>query len=655
MKITKVRVNRYKSYEIPQEFTVDPAVTVLVGKNEAGKTAILEAVAKTKYFTDDKNFKFDPVHDYPRKEKKKYDKSGVVEEAIQITYAIDPALRQTIEADVGKGVLSSDHITLATKYDNSQAIYELNAKTKTFLEHKAKVAGIVGDHLSRLLAVKNVQELDALKATVAQEHSAAEAKQKTENEGAPDPLPVPPLIALADKLRPYFLSKLDWENRIEAYIWENYLRPALPKFLYYSEYYALPSRINIEDLQAENLEDEHLKTSKALFELADLNVKEVTSSGDFERFVSELEATGNEVTQQLQKYWTTNPDLRIRFQIDKQHVSGSQYKHILDIRVENLRHMVTLPLRNRSKGFNWFFSFIVWFSKIQEDTKSNYVILLDEPGLNLHASAQEDLLRFIDDLSKRYQVMYTTHSPFMVESEKLSRVRTIYEGKDETQITDAIQQRDADTLFPLQAALGYDIAQNLFISKYNLLVEGPADLVFLTMMSAILEAQKRKHLRDDVTIVPVGGLDKVTTFISLLRATKLSIVCLLDAFTDPSGKQKVQDLIRDKIIREKNVRFFDEFASVSGGKADLEDMFDKPEYLRFFNGAFPEFGGIGIGDLSDPAAPLIPQINAIIKRPRYNHYRPAAYASAQGLDAKDFSAGTLDRFEKMFEEVNSRF
>lgn len=654
MKITKVQIHKYKSYETPQQFAVDPSVTVLVGKNEAGKTAILEAIAKTNYFTDDKNFKFDPVHDYPRKEKKKYDKAGVVEEVIRITYAISPGLRKRIDDEVGKGVFTDTEITIATNYDNKRTIIGLTANDKKLLEDRGKAAGLKANDLARLASATNVAAIDALKATVTQEHATAVAQQKTAAEpNASTSVPPPALLAICDEVRPYFASNLDWKNKIEAYIWQTYLAPALPKFLYYSEYYMLPSRINIEELQSSGLEEEHLKTSKALFELADLNIAEITSSGDFERFVSELEATGNEVTQQLQKYWTTNPDLRIRFQIDKRQVSGSQ-RHTLDIRVENLKHMVTLPLRNRSKGFNWFFSFIVWFSKIQEDTKSNFVILLDEPGLNLHASAQEDLLRFVDDLAKKYQVIYTTHSPFMVESEHLNRVRTIYEAASETQISDAIQQRDSDTLFPLQAALGYDIAQNLFISKYNLLVEGPADLIFLTMMSSLLESANRSHLRDDVTIVPVGGLDKVATFISLLRASKLNIVCLLDTFTDASGKQRVEDLIREKIIKEKNVRFFDEFATV-GTKADLEDMFEKIEYLSFFNGAFPEHKDIAESDLTDAATPIIAQINTVLKRTRYNHYRPAAHAAGLALGSDKFAAATLDRFEKMFKEINSRF
>ena len=73
--LTSVKLDKYKSYETPQSFDVDEKVTVLVGKNESGKTAVLEAIAKTHYFEDDPKFKFDATHDYPRREKKRYDKS----------------------------------------------------------------------------------------------------------------------------------------------------------------------------------------------------------------------------------------------------------------------------------------------------------------------------------------------------------------------------------------------------------------------------------------------------------------------------------------------------------------------------------------------------------------------------------------------------
>ena len=75
-------------------------------------------------------------------------------------------------------------------------------------------------------------------------------------------------------------------------------------------------------------------------------------------------------------------------------------------------------------------------------------------------------------------------------------------------------------------------------------------------MSGILESENRVGLKSGVTIVPVGGLDKVATFIALLKASKLNIACMLDSFTDQAGKQRVNDLIRHKIIKEKNIRFF---------------------------------------------------------------------------------------------------
>jgi len=276
--------------------------------------------------------------------------------------------------------------------------------------------------------------------------------------------------------------------------------------------------------------------------------------------------------------------------------------------------------------------------------------------LNLHASAQADLLRFINDLSKKYQIILTTHSPFMVESDQLTRVRTCLDTDEGTVISDTIQEKDPNTLFPLQAALGYDIAQNLFVSKNNLLVEGPADLIYLTVLSNLLEADGREGLKDTITIVPVGGLDKVTTFISLLRGSKLNVVCLLDTFTDEKGKQKVNDLIRHKIIKEKNIRFFDEFTNNGKNVADIEDLFEKQEILTIFNAAFEkEYKALEVKDLDPGIHTIVKQINKAIAKERFNHYRPANKLNQMGVEKSFFTSKTLDNFERMFSEINKLF
>jgi predicted ATP-dependent endonuclease of OLD family len=115
---------------------------------------------------------------------------------------------------------------------------------------------------------------------------------------------------------------------------------------------------------------------------------------------------------------------------------------------------------------------------------------LDEPGLSLHARAQMDLLDAIDNhLTNGRQVIYTTHSPFMIRISDLHRVRIVEDQgpeKGSIVLNEAGVTSDPDTLFPLQAALGYDIAQNLFIGNRNILMEGTSDLIYLSVLSSHL-------------------------------------------------------------------------------------------------------------------------------------------------------------------------
>ena len=91
---------------------------------------------------------------------------------------------------------------------------------------------------------------------------------------------------------------------------------------------------------------------------------------------------------------------------------------IMEARVHNNLHRVSVPFSERSAGFIWFFSFLVRFSQVKEQ-HGNVVILLDEPGLTLHAKAQGDLLRYITEKLQPIIRLYTQqHSPFMVPPDK---------------------------------------------------------------------------------------------------------------------------------------------------------------------------------------------------------------------------------------------
>ncbi|MPL94468.1 hypothetical protein SDC9_40622 [bioreactor metagenome] len=639
IKLKKVVINKYKSIQKEQSVDIDSAITTIVGMNESGKTSFLTALAKTNYFVSDKDFEFNIIEDYPRKELIDFQSSDEDCEIVKCDYEVSDELLKLIEDELGKGVFTIKNFSYSHYYKKKAATFSgLTANKKKFLEFKISNYTLTGETKEAILKCNSLTEIAAITAL----------------EGDVD---LPTFKSEIKKIIDGGYQEPSWTNLLESYIAKKWIKSKMPKFWYFDDYYPLRGKININKLQNEPPATEKDKTSKALFELARIKPEDILNSSekDYEKFIALLEASSNKITDEIFKYWSTNKNLDIEFKIQNTTNPQGQQEKTLDIRVKNQRHKITLPLDRRSKGFNWFFSFIIWFSKIQADKSSDYILLLDEPGLNLHASAQADLLRFIEDLSKKYQIVYTTHSPFMVESNHLDRVRTCLETEDGTIISDSIQEKDPNTLFPLQAALGYDIAQNLFVSKNNLLVEGPADLIYLTVLSSILESEKRTFLKDNITIVPVGGLDKVSTFISLLRGSKLNVACLLDTFTDQKGKQKVDDLIMYKIIKEKNIRFFNEFANNGKTTADIEDLFTKEEYLKLFNAAFDKEFSVKLTDLDATVDTVIKQINKAINKDRFNHYRPANKLNQIGADKSYFSAKTLDNFEKIFIEINKLF
>lgn len=633
VKLKQVTVNKYKSFLTEQTVTIEDGVTRLVGKNESGKTAFLEALAKFNYFdSEDARFKFDKTHDYPRYDLKQYEQRNPENnhEVVTCIFELDSDLIEKIKTDVGSQAFLQKTVTISRDYNGTLIFSDLEVDQLAFNKHFISKYTI---SMEKKPSLEGCSTIDALYNILLED---AELK------------------SIADVLESNYLNKdySKWNNALSAYIAKNYIEPNIPKFWYFDEYYMLPPQISLnkflnKSIDITNFTQEQYDISSALFSLSGVDVTRLMTDSNHEVFIAELEATSISITDQFLEYWSTNKNLEIQF--DVQPFTNDK---LLNIRIKNTKHRVTLPLKNRSKGFIWFFSFLVWFSRIEN--KDNIIILLDEPGLNLHAEAQNDLLRYIDkELVSKYQIIYTTHSPFMIDPAKLHEVRTVYDSNDTkigSIISDALQEKDKATLFPLQAALGYDIAQNLYISSKNLLVEGVADLIFLTLISERLRTQGKISLNDDITIVPVGGLDKVATFISLLSGNKLKIACLLDTFTDQKGKRRISNLIQEKIIKENNVIFFDEFTP-DINPAEIEDMFSVDEYLILFNGEFTEYNNI-TSDAIDSKKTITKQINKIIGKDRFNHYRPANYLSRTPALVDSLSNGTLDRFANAFEKIN---
>lgn len=630
MLLKKVTIHKYKSFLTEQSYTVEERITRIVGKNESGKTALLEALAKSNYFEDNADFQFNKDLDYPRSEliKAKNENPAV----LTCEYELSDADVKSAEDDLGEGIISKQTFSRTCYYDNTHTASGVSVNFDVF-KNWLITSFDVGDQGKELLrAAASFSDLENV---------------VSENETTPG------MTEIQGELSKIKKGAGKWKNPLEGYIYLTYILPAIPKLWYFSDYFSLPCRINLNEFAAGtptgSLSSEEFKIAKALFELSGLQVSDIQSEANFEAFKAQLEATSNSITDDMFEYWTTNQNLEIRFDVEH----STNNVRYLNIRIYNSKHRVTLPLKNRSKGFLWFFSFLVWFSKIQGDKNSKYILLLDEPGLSLHASAQNDLLRFIDEkLAPEYQVIYTTHSPFMIDSLKLNEVRTVYDTQNPkigSVVSDAVEEKDSDTLFPLQAALGYTIAQNLYVSPQNLLVEGISDLVYLNHFSTILKDMGKEGLSDDVTIVPVGGADKIATFISLMRGNELSTVCLLDTFTDQGAEVRLKRMVEQKIIADKKILYY--HSIIEQTFADIEDLFSKEEYLTLYNGAFG--ASVQISDL-DMDRPIMSQLKRLNGNKSFNHYSPANYM-AKNIGTLSFSEETIGRFEKLFSMVNSKF
>ncbi len=648
--LTKAHVFKYKSIEDSSSVEIGKDVTVLVGKNESGKTAFLEALHKALPL---ETAKFNFVFDYPRKDYVRYKSqhdAGSFAKVVELTFCIEKDLAAKINNEVfhGTQVIQPSHAFRRTTTYGSGSSIDLD------LDLPKAIAALK-------IPLENIEHTDAI---FGHEKSLEDVLAKIEAKQ----LPVDSTLAgFAKEWRGRAAKSANGLDLIAWHVWSIYLSNPLPCFLYFDDYRLLEGKINLDALNQRKVNSQLTdadKTALGLFELAGIDLNELMSEEGYENSKAKLEAIGLTITQQVFEYWTQNKELAVEFDIKTDQMDAPPFNkgRNLYIRVKNLRHGVTVPFDQRSKGFIWFFSFMVWFSAVESrvGTSKELILLLDEPGLSLHALAQSDFLAYIDKLSESRQIIYTTHSPFMVESGRLERVRVVEDRPTEgTTVTGELQGSSEESLFPLQAALGYSIAQNLFIAKKNVLVEGPADLLLLQHMSALLEQGGKNGLAEGV-FVPVGGLDKLATFIALLGASKLKMVVLHDRAAAPH--QNLEKLIHQKMIEHKRVLNFSMFRTPNNQETDIEDLFPEALYVEAFNAAYAkELAGttLAVADLGQHPR-IIERISqwlkgkdiTLLKDGGFNHYR-VAQALLPRLTAAALSPADIGRFEMLFARVNS--
>ena len=291
------------------------------------------------------------------------------------------------------------------------------------------------------------------------------------------------------------------------------------------------------------------------------------------------------------------------------------------------------------------------------------MLLLDEPGTSLHGLAQRDFLKVLDGKLSEHQVLYTTHQPFLVDPDRLDRARPVVEEEDEgTKVRNHAYKVDKDTLFPLQAALGYEIGQTLFVAPNVLLVEGTSDLIYLQLLSRARERKGAAGLDRRWAVTPVGGIDKMDTFVRLFKGQQLNICALVD--TVGNKQAKIDKLVKEEILQADEIVKLAEF--LDADDADIEDLFTVAFYLKLVQGVATEdpargiYAAINEGNLApqEDVPRITKRIDAALngfQHDALDHLPPALYFERHQeelLEALDEE--TLDRAARLFERVNAQ-
>lgn len=424
----------------------------------------------------------------------------------------------------------------------------------------------------------------------------------------------------------------------------------LPVFVMVDEYPELNGHHHMAEYtqrkQQGNLTNADINFEK-LCKVAGIDPAELTANRNNSEVRNQLvNRAGAVVTTEIRRLWQDKP-LKIRFNVDSDYFDT----YVSD---SNNSYDVEVNLDERSRGFKWFFSFyITFFADTKGGSAENAIILLDEPGLYLHAKSQTDLLNHLTNDFKN-QIIYTTHSPFLVPIKNISDVKTVSIAEDKGTTVTNDPSGDSTTLFPLQAALGYDIAQSLFIGSHNLIVEGVTDFWYLSTISDVLASSGRKGLNSKITITPAGGAQRVSYMVSLLSSQNLNVVVLLD--DERQSRETSAELQQQGMLNRKNVVFVSDALVSNRDECDIEDLFNRDTFLQLVGESY----GLEPATLklNEKIPRIVKQIESAFSADRKNFVKtkPARVFMNHLKDGNNelLSTEELDRFEKLFELINKR-
>ena len=593
MRLTHVRVQNYRCVRDTGWFGVEQAKTILVGPNEAGKTAVLDALQQINSPAGVRGF--DPLRDYPRKlynadiQSQKRDPSEIPVASARFVLEPDDL------AELPDAFSATEYCCTRYLDNDLRGWLEGGPEVVVFSEEVRKDLTRLAAHVDSRAAEGQEDIEPGLRAnlddviadwqvgtTRISGDRATELRMwldwviefVDENDTA------------EDQRHTCLLGYTRIHDEHEAALTK--LRSRLPLFVYFNNYFRVRPNLHLSrfaDRVEQNLLDDarYDYGNLCLLKLLGFDARELAGLGDapdpgddqeaFDRYRSQLDersiklnAASVRLTDEIRSIW--NPD-RAHAEADTVLIQADgQY---LKVVVED-ELGVQIEVDQRSAGFQWLVSFFVVFFAEAEDAHANAILLLDEPGLSLHGLKQREFRHTISRLAKDNQTVYTTHSPFLVGPEELDLVRVVEmtDRDDGTKVHTSVTASDPAALLPLQEALGYDLAQSLFAQQRNLVLEGLTDFWYIEATAQLLRDADLADLDEKIALLPANSAGKVVYFATILHANNLKVAALLDS--DNAGDQAAKQETLIHTLGNTNILRTGDDCPGAITKPEIEDL-----------------------------------------------------------------------------------
>ena len=321
-----------------------------------------------------------------------------------------------------------------------------------------------------------------------------------------------------------------------------------PKIVLFNDFSdLLPDKILISDLDNKNAKG--YKAVKNIENLMNKDFKDIAKSSTVALKNSTTDKEGEGISVTFQKDWKQkihgNNNVKITFDIENENVGGQAIQTIF-FHIQT-KDNVPLPLRKRSKGMIWFLS--TWLDLKSRENNRGLIILYDEPGLYLHIKAHEDILGVFETLVKKgHQIIYSTHSPSLIDTKKLSNIGLVLNNEKDGTMVEGLttskinNEYKRDALQPIANAMGLEpLKEFTILSEKNVILEGLSDYWYFSGMKKILEDE------NEYKFVPGIGIkgEHIYPLISFCLGYGIKWVLVMDKGPNP---QKTRTELKTSIF-----------------------------------------------------------------------------------------------------------